>query len=108
MWRVPTLGDWARLVEQKRSDDFSAFILYSFLLSIATIALIFFLLRRKEKTFIVFSLFTAAMALRVICTGEYLIVERFTGIAFDTVIRPEYLSGYIAFPQSFFANLFPI
>jgi two-component sensor histidine kinase len=109
MWRVPTLGAWKRLVNEKKSDDFSAFILYAFLLSIATVALIFWLLRRKEKAFILFSLFSAAMALRVLCTGEYLIGERFPGISFDLVVRLEYLTGFVSYPAVFlfFANLYP-
>lgn len=110
MWEPLAIGESGVLQRAVQRDHDSAYLLAVFFACIAGMGLTVFLLRRTETTFLIFALFCASIALRVLCTGEYLIIARFPRIEFNTVIRLEYLSFMVGVPASllFFMNFFPV
>lgn len=109
MWEALELGEREQVFAMKQRYDDSAYLLYTFFLVVAGIAISIFLLRRTETRFLFFGLLCMTLALRVLCTGEYLIIRRFPGVSLDTVVRLEYLSFLLAVPLGFlfFYSLYP-
>jgi two-component sensor histidine kinase len=79
------------------------------ILALAFNALLLFLFRPKEKAYLFFALFGLSIVFRVFLTGEYLIMNVFPAMSFDTLIRLEYAT--VAFPLPLaafsFSTLFP-
>jgi len=75
------------------------------LATIGVILLVLFFLRTSDRAFIFSALLAAALALRGLVTGDYLLTRFWPDIPFDLLIRLEYLTVYLCFPVAF--ELFP-
>lgn len=109
MWEPIQLGEREQVLRGRARAVESTYLMYIFLLCMAGTGLTIFLLRPRERSFLAFAAFCAAVALRVLSTGEYLITTRIPGIQFAAVIRLEYLSFMLAVPAGFlfFESLYP-
>jgi two-component sensor histidine kinase len=109
MWRAFSLGPRAGVFAEKRRADIVVYAEAAALLFLALDCLVFFILRPKERAYLYLALFGLSIVLRVLVTGEYLIVDFFPGISFDCLIRLEYLTVAVPIPLAvlFLARIFP-
>jgi PAS domain S-box-containing protein len=72
-----------------------------------------FTLKKKERTFLYFSIFCFLVTLRLLATGEKYIIHFFPNIPWELLVKMEYLSFYLAIPafvlfiQAFFPQEIP-
>ena len=109
MWRAFTLGSLSVLDEARRRADILVYVQAAAIVAMALNSLFLYLFRRQEKAFLFFCLFGFSLVLRVLVTGNYLLVRLAPGISFDLLIRLEYASVALPVPLCtlFFAALYP-
>lgn len=98
MWRSLVVGDAAALAGQKRRDDILVYVLVAAFLAMAFNSLVLYCFRPWSREGLYFALLSLAFCLRVLVTGEYLWVDLFPGVGFETLIRLEYLSVALPIP----------
>jgi two-component sensor histidine kinase len=98
MWRPLVIGPYERLLGSKRAIDYLNLLFLGVIAGIGLQHLVIYLYRPQARSSLYFFLFTSAIALRTIVTGEYLLTFFFPGIPFDLLIRLEYVSAYSTIP----------
>ncbi len=93
-WCPIFLGLDHQIIEYDRKAFGLELFLIGSLLMMAVYFLSFYLLRRENRTWLYFGLACTVAVSRVAFTGQYLILDIFPTIHFDTLIRVEYLSTY--------------
>ncbi|MBN1243332.1 MAG: hypothetical protein JXA15_11575 [Spirochaetales bacterium] len=108
MWRAFALGRARNLVAAKRFRDAYSLGLACGLAAMSVHAMILFLHRRKERSYLYFSLFAVLVAIRTLVTGEYVMVDIFPSLPFEAIVRIEYATAFLALPAGilFFIFLF--
>ena len=103
LWRSIEIGRTERLKSTRFFNQAFAIGLAAALAAMAVHALILFIHRPRDRSYLYFCLFALLVAVRSLATGEYSIVDIFPYIPFDAIIRLEYLTAYLTIP---FATLF--
>ncbi|HUX38779.1 MAG TPA: 7TM diverse intracellular signaling domain-containing protein [Rectinemataceae bacterium] len=103
LWRPIEIGRTERLVSARFFNQAFAIGLATALAAMAVHALILFIHRPRDRSYLYFCVFALLVALRSLATGEYSIVDIFPDIPFGALIRLEYLTAYLTIP---FATLF--
>lgn len=98
MWRPFVIGPAERLSSSKLAIDYLNLLFLGVIAGIGVQHLVIFLFRTQARSSLFFFLFTTAIALRTIVTGEYLLTFFFPSINFDLLIRIEYISAYSTIP----------
>ncbi len=108
MWRAFALGRAEALIGAKRFRDAYSLGLACGLAAMSVHAMILFIHRRKERSYLYFSLFAALVAARALVTGEYVAVDIFPSLGFEAVVRVEYATAFLSLPIGvlFFIFLF--
>ena len=109
IWEVIQLGREKEIREtQERRLIFDLFLIGSiFLMAVYHLGL--FMLRKKDRSPLYFSIFCFLMALRALTTGGRYLTLSFPDISWELMIKLEYLSFYLTVPAfgMFMQSLFP-
>jgi PAS domain S-box-containing protein len=108
-WEVIKLGtenDIREISKRRLSLDL---FLFGSILIIAMYHLGLFLFRKKNRSFLYFSLFCFLITLRILTTGERYFAYYFPNLSWELLIKYEFLSFYLATPifALFIHSLFP-
>jgi len=109
VWEIIQLGSKKDLHQsQARRLGFDLFLFGSIVI-MGLYHLGLFALRRKDPSPLYFSIFCFLIALRLISTGERVLIHMYSNISWQSLMKLEYLSFYLAVPAfSFFMwSLFP-
>ncbi len=109
VWEVIQLGsekDIRQLQERRLSFDL---FLFGSIVIMGLYHFGLYALRRKDRSPLYFSIFCFLIALRLFTTGGRFLIHLFPEISWETVIKLEYLSFYLAVPafMLFMQSLFP-
>jgi two-component sensor histidine kinase len=109
IWRAFQLGRESRLASGKRLSDMLVIGFASAVAAMAVNSLFLFFFRRRERSYLFFSISALIIALRALVTGEYVFVQALPGVGFDTLIRIEYVTAFLPLPliELFLIELFP-
>lgn len=109
LWVAPSVGPVDPVVHGQWADEAEALVLAAGLAVIGCSALLLFLFRRSERTFLFLGLFALLEAVRSLVTGEYVLVKIVPGLPFDVLVHLEYLTAYLplAAAASFFDRMLP-
>lgn len=109
VWEVIQLGREKDIREaQERRLAFDLFLLGSiFLMALYHLGL--FIVRKKNRSPLYFSVFCFLIALRLLTTGGRYLILLFPGISWELMLKLEYLSFYLAVPAFglFMQTIFP-
>jgi len=97
MWRAFSLGEAASMERLRWLRTQGSLVIAAALVMGAFFSLAFLRDRDERRISLCFAAFALAAALRSLTTGEYAIVECLPDIAFDAIIRLEYLSLFSLF-----------
>ncbi len=108
-WRHILIGPEKGLHHNKLIRSLGSIFLFGSLVIMGFYHLVLYLFRREDIHFLHFSLFNFIIAGRSLSTGEYLLAQILPSINFNTLIRIEYLSSYLAIPAIswFFHSIYP-
>ncbi len=98
LWRAPEVGPYGLLRQSQNTKDHLYIGLALTLSSLAILCLVGFGYFPEFFSLLYFSILCLIFGLRALVTGDYLIVQFFSGMSFDFIIRLEYLTIYIAVP----------
>jgi len=107
-WEVIRLGEEKGIQRIKENELGFDLFLFGSIFIMALYHLCLFTLKKKDRTFLYFSVFCFLVALRLLSTGERYIIHFFPNIPWEVLIKMEYLSFYLSVPafilfvQSFF------
>ena len=109
IWEVIQLGrekDIRKAQERRLSFDL---LLIGSILLMALYQLGLFMVRKKDRSPLYFSIFSFLLALRALTTGGRFLLLAFPDLSWELMIKFEYLSWYIAVPAfaMFMQSLFP-
>jgi PAS domain S-box-containing protein len=109
VWEVIQLGrkkDIRQIQDRKISFDF---FLVGIFVIMALIYLFLFIVRKKDRSPLYFSIFCFLIAVRLFSTGERFLIHLFPTISWEFMLKLEYLSFYLAVPAFalFMQSLFP-
>ncbi|UCG09062.1 MAG: PAS domain S-box protein, partial [Desulfobacterales bacterium] len=109
VWEVIQLGrerDIRQIQERRISFDF---FLFGSIVIMALYHLFLFVVRKKDRSPLYFSLFCFLIAVRLFSTGERFLIHLFPTISWESMLKLEYLSWYLAVPAFalFMQSLFP-
>jgi two-component sensor histidine kinase/uncharacterized membrane protein len=109
LWRSFTLGPAGELFASKRAADIATYALAAAIIVMVINSLLLFMFRRQDRAHLWFALFGLSLAGRVMVTGEYLIQDFLPFLAFEPMVRLEYISVALPIPllALFLAELFP-
>ncbi|HHV65536.1 MAG TPA: response regulator [Peptococcaceae bacterium] len=109
IWQPLTLGNSDQIHAGRERQLITDLFLFGALLIIGIYHLMFFTLRRKDKSPLYFGLFCLLAALRIILVGEILILNYFPNLSQEIVLKIEYFTFYLAMPLflQFIYSLFP-
>ncbi|MGD9132310.1 MAG: 7TM diverse intracellular signaling domain-containing protein [Desulfobacterales bacterium] len=109
IWEVIRLGSEKDMRKaQERRLGFDLFLIGSiFLMALYHLGL--FILRKKDRSPLYFSIFCFLLVLRTITTGGRYLILAFPDISYELMVKLEYLSWYMAVPAfaMFMQSLFP-
>jgi len=91
-------GTTDNILELKKNNIINSSFLLGFLLMLSIYHFFLYLFRRKDISMILFSALSFFMALRMMSTGEKIIIDLFPEISFNAAIRIEYISYQVALP----------
>lgn len=91
-------GTTDNILDLKKNNIINSSFLLGFLLMLSIYHFFLYLFRRKDISMILFSALSFFMALRMMSTGEKIILDLFPEISFYTAIRIEYISYQVALP----------
>jgi signal transduction histidine kinase len=109
IWEKLVLGTAAQMKSrEKKNIGYDAFLLGSILI-MALYHMGIYILRRESKSTVFFSIFCMLIALRLLTTGDKLILQISPWTSWDILIRLEYFSFYLAVPvfTQFIYAIFP-
>ena len=108
-WEVIQLGREIDIRKaQEKGTSFDLFLFGSiFIMALYHLGL--FVVRKKDRSPLFFSIFCFLIALRLLTTGERYLIHLFPNIQWELMIKLEYLSFYLAVPVfvSFMRSIFP-
>lgn len=109
IWKPLLLGNSDRVHQVREHQLISDLILFGGLLIIGIYHLMFFALRRKDKSPFYFGMFCVLAAVRILMVGEILFLNLFPALPQEVALKTEYLTFYIAMPLflQFIYSLFP-
>ncbi len=109
VWSIPKLGNHEQIQNQKYERNFLEFLLGGSILIMTIYHFILFLFRRTDLTSLYFAFFCLIALMRVVSTGEVMIVQLIPSIPYELVTKFEYFSFYLLAPLFliFFTELFP-
>jgi two-component sensor histidine kinase len=109
MWKAFQFGVRAAVEEQKTVDDRLAMVLCAFFLATAFHWTTSWLFRRGERSQLWFAVFTAALSLRPLITGDYLFLWLLPPLPYDVMVRLLYGLAFAPIPLAmlFFASVYP-
>ncbi len=96
IWRAFELGDSEALEHSRALSFYTALVIASMILALALNYFIIFLFRKRETSFLFFSIEGLGLFLRPLFTGEYPIISFFPNLPFHAVVKGEYLSALVA------------
>jgi PAS domain S-box-containing protein len=109
MWEVSELGRETDIRQlQQRSLGFDLFLFGSIVI-MGLYHLGLFVVRRKDRSPLYFSIFCFLIALRLSTTSERFLIHLLSNMNWETAVKLEYLSFYLAIPAFalFMKSLFP-
>lgn len=108
-WKTMTMGSTSKLVRLSNQYKFISNISLGVLISFALFFLFFFILYRKEKITLYFSLTLIGIFLRLISTDLFPILLVTETLPWKCLIRTEYLGSFMAFGFGmwYFYSLYP-
>ena len=109
IWSVPKLGNQEQIENQKFQRYFLEFLLGGSILIMTIYHFILFLFRKTDLTSLYFALFCLIALMRVVSTGEVMLVQLIPSIHYEIITKFEYFSFYLMAPLFlvFFKELFP-
>lgn len=109
VWQPFALGNSDKIHLVRDRQIISDMVLFGGLLIIGIYHLMFYALRRQDKSPLYFSLFCILAALRIFLVGEILILNYLPNFPQEIVLKIEYLTFYLAMPifLQFMHSLFP-
>ncbi|HAY37874.1 MAG TPA: hypothetical protein DCY53_00145 [Desulfobacteraceae bacterium] len=108
LWEVVWLGEEKAIQRIKENELGFDLFLFGSIFIMGLYHLCLFTLKKKDRTFLYFSVFCFLVTLRLLATGERYIIHFFPNIPWEVLIKIEYLSFYLSIPafilfvQSFF------
>jgi PAS domain S-box-containing protein len=112
-WEVIWLGEKKDIQKIKENRLGFELFLFGSIFIMALYHLCLFMLNKKDRAGLYFSIFCFLVILRLLTTGERYIVHFFPNIPWEVLIKMEYLSFYLSIPvfalfiQSFFPKEVP-
>jgi two-component sensor histidine kinase len=108
IWHAFVLGLADGLDVERKRSVYGALAIFAAISAIALNSFFIFLFRRKELPFLFFTIFSLALAVRPLVTGDYAFVDVFPRIQFGLLVRIEYATAFLAVPTAavFFLTLF--
>ena len=95
---VIQLGEGKSIQQIKENKLGFDLFLFGSIFIMALYHLCLFTLKKKDRTFLYFSVFCFLVTLRLLTTGERYIIHFFPNIPWELLIKIEYLSFYLAIP----------
>ncbi len=100
-WRSFTLGTERDIRERIEKNIMRDLFLFGSIFIMACYHLLLFSHRNREKSHCYFGLFCFLIALRILVTGEYYLAILAPAVAWEHVLRLEYLTVYLSVPVFF-------
>ncbi|WP_345992198.1 7TM diverse intracellular signaling domain-containing protein [Sulfurimonas sp. HSL-1716] len=97
-YEVPVIAPKGMLEQQRLLAIYIQLVITAILCSFAIYHIGLFLAWRQDKAPLWFGLLSFSLALRAAVTGEKVLLQFFPYISWETLLRLEYVSGYIALP----------
>ena len=109
IWNVPILGSHDQIQSLKYERNSLEFLLGGSILIMTIYHFMLFLFRKNDLTSLYFALFCLITLMRVVSTGEIMLVQLIPSIHYEIVTKFEYFSFYLLSPLflKFFKELFP-
>jgi two-component system sensor histidine kinase ChiS len=109
MWSAFILGPQDTLVADRRLSDNVTLAFFGATFATAVVFFLIFLYRRRDLDYLYFASFVAAIALRSLVTGDYLLAAILPSFPFEALIRLTYLSAFAPVPLCilFLGGIFP-
>jgi class 3 adenylate cyclase/CheY-like chemotaxis protein len=109
IWSVPVLGTHEQIQQLKYERNSIEFLLGGSILIMTLYHFMLFLFRKNDHTSLYFALFCLITLMRVISTGEIMLVQLIPNIHYEIVTKFEYFSFFLLAPLffKFFQELFP-
>lgn len=98
IWSTPRMGNFNDLLKNRERSLFIDFYLFGSLSIIGFYHLGLFILRRKDKTPLMFGVFCLLIGFRSIMTGEHFLVHSFPDLPWEIFIKMDYLTFYLGTP----------
>ena len=98
IWGPLVLGTPTQLQRRRELHIAYDFFLFGSILIMALYHLGLFSMRRKDRSSLLFGLFCLIIALRILNTDDRYLLELIPGIPYETAIKLEYLTFYLAVP----------
>jgi len=108
-WEVIQLGDEKSIQKIKENRLGFELFLFGSIFIMALYHLCLFVLNKKDRAFLYFSIFCFLVTLRLISTDERYIIYFFPNIPWELLLKMEYLSFYLSVPVfvAFVHSFFP-
>ena len=109
IWSVPILGNHDYIQQIKYERNSIEFLLGGSILIMTLYHFMLFLFRKNDFTSFYFALFCLVTLMRVVSTGEIMLVQLIPNIHYEIVTKFEYFSFFLLAPIffKFFQELFP-
>ncbi len=109
IWSVPILGIHEHIQQLKYERNSIEFLLGGSILIMTLYHFMLFLFRKNDFTSFYFALFCLITLMRIISTGEIMLVQLIPNIHYEIITKFEYFSFFILAPLffKFFQELFP-
>ena len=98
LWEVVWLGEEKGIQRIKENELGFDLFLFGSIFIMGLYHLCLFTLKKKDRTFLYFSVFCFLVTLRLLATGERYIIHFFPNIPWEVLIKMEYLSFYLSIP----------
>lgn len=109
IWSIPILGTQDQILQLKYERNSIEFLLGGSILIMTIYHFMLFIFRKNDLTSLYFASFCLVTLMRVISTGEIMIVQLIPNIHYEVVTKFEYMSFFllISIFFKFFYQLFP-
>jgi class 3 adenylate cyclase len=109
IWSIPILGTHEQIQYLKYERNSLEFLLGGSILIMTIYHFMLFIFRKNDLSSLYFALFCLTTLMRIISTGEIMLVQLFPSIPYELVTKFEYFSFYLFTPLffKFFKELFP-
>jgi len=109
MWDSIMIGTPEKILQDKNSNLFIEVFLFGCMIIMSLYHFVLFILRIENRPSLYFSIFSFALSLRYLLTGEILVTQFFPDFPWMIQNRIEYLTVFIAWPffVKFTSSLYP-